>query len=93
MRVTVAPRLEAPRPIVEAAEVMPDVDTIQVDMLGTVNIVKPPIKKVIMTIPKDKIPLEANQLSFSIVLPEVSSNCWKRVISASIANCWNWVAI
>lgn len=88
IRVTVAPRLEAPRPIVEVAEVIPDVDTIQVDMLGTVNIVKPPIKKVTMTIPKDKIPLEANQPNFSIEFPaEVSSNCWKRVISASIANC------
>ena len=93
MRVTVAPRLEAPRPIVEAAEVMPDVDTIQVDMLGTVSIVSPPIKKVMMTIPNDKIPLEANQPNFSIELPDVSSSCWKRVISASIANCWNCVAI
>jgi len=88
MRVTVAPRLEAPRPIVEAAEVIPDVETIQVDILGTVSMVRPPIKKVTMTIPKDKMPLEANQPNFSIEFPaEVSSNCWKRVISASMANC------
>lgn len=71
----VAPRLDAPRPIVDAAEVIPDVDTIQVDILGTVSIVRPPIKKVIMTMPKDKIPFEANQPSFSIVLPDVSSSC------------------
>ena len=75
MRVTVAPRLEAPRPIVEAAEVMPEVETIQVDMLGTVSMVRPPIKKVTMTIPKDKIPLDANQPNFSIELPDVSNNC------------------
>ena len=74
-RLMVAPRLDAPRPIVEAAEVIPDVDTIQVDILGTVNIVRPPIKNVIMTMPNDKIPFDANQPSFSIVLPDVSSSC------------------
>ena len=66
----------APRPMVLAAEEIPLVETIHVLMLGTVSMERPPIKKAMMTMPKLRIPLPANQAIFSIVSPLESSNCW-----------------
>ncbi len=54
-------------PKVEAAEPIPAVLTIQVEMLGTVNMQMAPIKKTMMTVPKDSMPLEANQASLAQV--------------------------
>ena len=48
-------------PKVDAAELMPEVDMIQVEMLGTVNMQMAPIRKTIITVPKERIPLPANQ--------------------------------
>ena len=53
------------RPKVEVAELIPEVEMIQVDMLGTVNIQIAPIRKTMMTVPKERIPLPANQAIFS----------------------------
>lgn len=57
------------------AEVIPLVEIIHVLILGTVNIVRPPIINEIITIPKLSIPLEANQPIFSKVSPDVANNC------------------
>ena len=48
-------------PKVEVAELMPEVEMIQVEILGTVNIQMAPIRKQMITVPKDKIPFPANQ--------------------------------
>src|SRR3546814_15626360 len=45
---------DAPLPMVEAADDMPEVEMIQVEILGTVSMVSAPITKVPITIPKDK---------------------------------------
>src|SRR3546814_10728962 len=57
---------DAPLPTVEAADDMPDVEMIHVEMLGTVSMVSAPITKVPITMPKDRTPLLAKAASFSM---------------------------
>ena len=64
------------RASVLTADVIPLVDIIQVLMLGTVSMVRPPIKKEMITIPKLKIPFDANQPNFSNVSSELDNSCW-----------------
>jgi len=68
----------APRPKLEVAELMPEVEMIQVEMLGTVNIQIAPIRKTIMTVPNDKMPLPANTASLpkSAVVPFWPTSTW-----------------
>jgi len=71
------------RPKVEDAELMPDVEMIQVDILGTVNIQIAPIRNTIITVPKESIPLPENQAIFSrlALVPSVPTNSWYFEIS------------
>ena len=70
------PIFDALLPITLAALLTPVVDTIQVEMLGTVNMVMAPMMNVIITIPKESTPLAANQLSFSMLAPSLPINSW-----------------
>ena len=60
-------------PKVELAELMPDVEMIQVEILGTVNMQIAPIKKTMITVPKESRPLLANTAIFSILALSPSS--------------------
>jgi len=79
MLIAVAPLL----PNVEAAELIPEVDMIQVDILGTVNIQMAPMINTMITVPKDNIPLLANQANLvkSAEAPSVPTNNWYLLIS------------
>src|SRR5690606_21606256 len=59
------PKVDAVLPAVEAAEEIPLVEMIQVEMDGTVVIAMAPTKKETMTSPKDIMPLPAIHDSFS----------------------------
>src|SRR5690606_1771311 len=61
----------APLPMVEAAEDIPEVEMIQVLMLGTVSMLSAPMTKVPITIPKESTPFPANHASFSMFGPEI----------------------
>ena len=76
-RATVA-TVAAPRAALDVAELIPEVEIIQVEMLGTVNIQIAPIRKTQITSPKDKMPLPANQASFckSAAVPFAPTNTW-----------------
>src|SRR5690606_3046203 len=65
---------EAPLPMVDAADEIPEVEIIHVEMLGTVSMVSAPMMNVPMTMPNDRIPLPANQLSFSMSGPAVPTS-------------------
>jgi hypothetical protein len=56
-------------PKVELAEETPEVDTIQVDMLGTVNILMAPMIKVMITVPNENKPLLAKLNNAAILSP------------------------
>ena len=88
MRVALA-MVVAPLPKLEAAELMPEVEMIQVDMLGTVNIQIAPITKTIITVPNDRMPFPANTaiLAISAAAPLVPTNSWYLLISDSSAYC------
>ena len=58
--------MAAPRPKLDDAELMPEVEMIQVEMLGTVNIQIAPMIKTMITVPNDRMPLLANQAIFSV---------------------------
>ena len=76
MRVIMRDILDAPLPIEEAAEVIPEVETIHVDILGTVSMVSAPMINVPITIPKERTPFPANTLSFSMLAPDVPTSSW-----------------
>src|SRR5215217_9182266 len=59
-----------PRPKLDAAEEMPEVEMIQVEMLGTVNMQIAPTRKTRMTVPKERIPLPAKMAIFSSEVAE-----------------------
>src|SRR5690606_16723319 len=65
---------DAPLPTVEAADEMPEVEMIHVEILGTVSMVNAPMTNVPMTIPNERIPLLANTVSFSRSAPLVPTN-------------------
>ena len=71
------------RPKVEVAELMPDVEMIQVEILGTVNIQMAPIRNTIITVPNERMPLLANHAIFSrlAVVPSVPTSSWYLLIS------------
>src|SRR5271170_3595485 len=77
----------APRLALEVAELIPEVEMIQVDMLGTVNMQMAPIRNTTMTVPKERIPLPANQASFSKLAPApfCPINAWYLLISDCMA--------
>ena len=79
----------APLPALEVADVIPDVEMIQVEMLGTVNIQIAPMIKTMMTVPKDKIPFPANTaiLAISAAAPFVPTSSWYLLISEVNAYC------
>ena len=79
----------APLPKLEVAEVIPDVEIIQVEMLGTVNIQMAPITKTIITVPNDKMPLPAKTaiLAISAAVPVVPTSTWYLLISDVSAYC------
>ena len=66
-----AQTVAALRPAVEAADVTPDVETIQVEMLGTVNMQMAPIRNTMITVPKERMPFPAKKASLvrSAVVP------------------------
>ena len=66
----------APRPALDVAELIPDVEIIQVEMLGTVNIQIAPIRNTMITVPKERIPLLAKTaiLARSAVAPFVPTS-------------------
>ena len=68
----------APRLALEVAELIPEVEMIQVDILGTVNMQMAPIRKTTMTVPKERMPLPANQASFckSAAVPLAPTKTW-----------------
>jgi len=76
-------------PAVVAADEMPDVDMIQVDMEGTVKMAIALTKKATITSPKLKNPFEANQAIFSSLStpPPVESRYSYLSISTSKAYC------
>src|SRR5690554_1408292 len=82
--VAILPRVEPVLPAVAAADEIPEVLIIQVDIEGTVVMAMAPTKKLTMTNPNDKMPLLANHPNFSItsVPPEESNNCLYRSISS-----------
>src|SRR5690606_32564956 len=63
--VLILPKVDAVLPAVEAAEEIPLVEMIQVEMDGTVVIAIAPTKKETMTNPKDRMPFPAIHDSFS----------------------------
>ena len=69
---------EACLPKVDAAELTPEVEMIQVEMLGTVNMQIAPMRKTTITVPKDRMPLLANQASFckSALVPFCPTSTW-----------------
>jgi hypothetical protein len=79
------------RPAVVAAELIPDVDMIQVDMEGTVVMAIALTKKATITSPKLSKPLDANQAIFSSLSapPPVESSYSYLSISTSMAYCWS----
>lgn len=79
----IRPTCEPERAAVEAAEVIPEVEIIQVLILGTVVIAIAPTKKVTITRPKDKIPFPANQAIFSMLSALLPS----KVLYFSISTC------
>ena len=86
--VAILPRVEPVLPAVAAADEIPEVLIIQVDIEGTVVIAIAPTKKLTMTNPKDKMPLLANHPNFSIesASPEVSNKSLYRSISSVSAH-------
>ena len=68
----------APRLALEVAELIPDVEMIQVEILGTVNMQMAPIRNTTMTVPKERMPLPANQASFSksALVPFCPTKTW-----------------
>ena len=66
------PKVDAVRPAVEAAEEIPLVEMIQVEMDGTVVIAIAPTKKETMTNPKDRMPFPAIHDNFSRTAASVS---------------------
>src|SRR3569833_309819 len=79
----------APRPKLDAAELIPEVDMIHVDMLGTVNMQMAPITNTMMTVPNDRMPLPANAAIFamSAAAPLVPTSSWYLLISEVSAYC------
>ena len=73
----------APRPKLEEAELMPEVEMIQVEILGTVNIQMAPIKNTMITVPNESTPLPANTAILAIVALASSArnNSWYLEIS------------
>ena len=53
----------APLPALEVAELMPEVEMIQVEILGTVNMQIAPIRKTQITVPNESMPLPAKKAS------------------------------
>ena len=79
----------APLPKLDAAELIPDVEMIQVEMLGTVNMQMAPITNTMMTVPNDRIPFPANAAIFAIsaAAPLVPTSSWYLLISEVSAYC------
>src|SRR6185503_6580097 len=79
----------APRPKLEAAELTPEVEMIQVEMLGTVNIQIAPITKTMITVTNDKMPLPAKTASLVIYAgaPVLPTSSWYLLISEVSAYC------
>ena len=82
LRATVS-TVAAPRPALDVAEVMPEVEMIQVEMDGTVNIQMAPITNTIITVPNDKMPFaeKAANRAISAVVPLFPNNAWYLLIS------------
>lgn len=74
-------------PKVDAAELIPEVEMIQVEMLGTVNMQIAPIRKTIITVPNERIPLPANQAICCklALVPFWPTSSWYLLISEVIA--------